>query len=122
VEFICARVAVESGALHLEPWEHAMPHYHKLQGPWTISPGATVGFSLSWGSDSDHGPIVPMANPRIPAAHPPPFGAAKLTTFDVAKGRGGQAQSQVFYEFKVRNDGTRSVIYDIELVDFQDLM
>jgi hypothetical protein len=98
-----------------------MPHYYKLQGPWTISPGATVGFSLTWantGGSSDHGPIVPMANPRSAGGRQ----VAKLTTLDVTKGRTGGHHSSVFYEFKIRNEGNRIVSFDVELVDFHDLM
>ena len=97
-----------------------MPTYYKLQGPWTISPGATVGFSISWantGGTSDHGPIVPLAHPHRAGFRRSP----KLTTFDVTKGRSGRLPAY-FYEFKVRNDGGGFVSFDIDLVDFKDLM
>jgi hypothetical protein len=57
-----------------------------------------------------------MANPRRS------FGTTRLTTFDVTKGRTGGHHSSVFYEFKIRNTGARIISFDVELVDFQDLM
>jgi hypothetical protein len=101
-----------------------MANYYKWEGPWTIAPGATVGFSVSWaaaGTRGDRGPIVPMADPKTPGRRR----SAVLVTLDTAKGRTGgrpHGGGSVFYEFKVRNDSSRLTSFGLELVEFEDAM
>ena len=101
-----------------------MPTYYKLTGPWTLAAGATTGFWVSWeniqGTGPNHGPLVIMADP---VSHQK--AEVKLTTFDPTKCRrapGANGSTEVFYEFKIRNDSAITASYGVELVDFKDLM
>jgi hypothetical protein len=97
-----------------------MPTYTKVDNAsWTIAPGVTLIGTISWegipGVGPNKGPLVIMADPK-----PGQAGQTKLITFDPEKCR--RDKGEVFYQFKMRSESDKTCTFDLEIIDFQDLM
>ena len=96
-----------------------MPSYLKVDGAWmTIKPGATLNGWASWegtGAGPNQGPLLIMADPK-----PRQEGQTKLITFDPEKCR--RDKGEVFYQFKIRSESDKTTTFDLEIIDFKDLM
>ncbi|HEY2159326.1 MAG TPA: hypothetical protein VGH33_27110 [Isosphaeraceae bacterium] len=110
-----------------------MPSYLKVDGAWmTIAPGQTIGAWASWenipGVGPNQGPLFIMADPKPHQTDPKTGqgGEIKLTTFDLTKcrrgGGAGSGSTEVFYEYKIRSESQITATFDLEMIDFKDLM
>ena len=109
-----------------------MPSYLKVDGAWmTIAPGQTLGAWISWenipGTGPNQGPLFVMADPKSHLTDPKTHqgGEVKLTTFDLTKCRrapGAGGSTEVFYELKIRSESQITATFDLEMIDFKDLM
>lgn len=107
-----------------------MPHRFRIDGGWTI--GAHQTQFWNWNFFTDHlpntgpnqGPVVFRAVPKGPGQGGNNTFKNVLVTYDFAMCRGGPGDDhapEVFYEFKVRNDSSGDVKFNIELLIFSDL-
>ena len=107
-----------------------MPHRFRIDGGWTI--GAHQTQYWNWNFFTDHlpntgpnqGPIVFRAVPKGLSQGGNNTVRNELVTYDFAMCRGGPGDDhapEVFYEFKVRNDSSVAVPFNIEEVIFSDL-
>jgi hypothetical protein len=107
-----------------------MPHRFRIDGGWTI--GAHQTQYWNWNFFADHlpntgpnqGPIVFRAVPKGLSQGGNNTVRNELVTYDFAMCRGGPGDDNapaVFYEFKVRNDSSVDLPFNIEEVIFSDL-
>ena len=107
-----------------------MPHRFRIDGGWTI--GAHQTQYWNWNFFTDHlpntgpnqGPVVFRAVPKGPSQGGNNTVRNELVTYDFAMCRGGPGDDhapEVFYEFKIRNDSSVDVPFNIEEVIFSDL-
>jgi hypothetical protein len=107
-----------------------MPHRFRIDGGWTI--GAHQTQYWNWNFFTDHlpntgpnqGPIVFRAVPKGLSQGGNNTVRNELVTYDFAMCRGGPGDDhapEVFYEFKIRNDSSVDLPFNIEEVIFSDL-
>jgi hypothetical protein len=107
-----------------------MPHRFRIDGGWTI--GAHQTQYWNWNFFTDHlpntgpnqGPVVFRAVPKGQSQGGNNTVRNELVTYDFAMCRGGPGDDhapEVFYEFKIRNDSSVDVPFNIEEVIFSDL-
>ena len=107
-----------------------MPHRFRIDGGWTI--GAHQTQYWNWNFFTDHlpntgpnqGPVVFRAVPKGLSQGGNNTVRNELVTYDFAMCRGGPGDDhapEVFYEFKIRNDSSVDLPFNIEEVIFSDL-
>jgi hypothetical protein len=108
-----------------------MPHRYRFDSGDTIGPGQTLLWEWNFftnrlpNTGPNQGPVVFRAVPKGPGQGGNNTAANVLVTYDFAMCRGAPGDypqaPEVFYQFKVRNDSSVEVPYNIELVIFSDL-
>lgn len=98
-----------------------MPQRLRIDRGFTIGAGAVQCWTWNWHGepDADRGPVLFVADPKGA-----PSQRVVLVTYDIAKCRAGPNErnpSEVFYEFKIRNDSNITVAFRLEIVLFDDL-
>lgn len=99
-----------------------MAVYIHQQFGFTIASGATLTYWYSWQNipnvGPNHGPVIFTADPR---SHQ--NGEVDLVTFDAMKCRNaptgpppGNPGTEVFYQFRVRNESGITATFDLEVV------
>jgi hypothetical protein len=107
-----------------------MPHRFRIDGGWTI--GAHQTQYWNWNFFTDHlpntgpnqGPVVFRAVPKGLSQGGNNTVRNELVTYDFAMCRGGPGDDhapEVFYEFKIRNDSSVDLPFNIEEIIFSDL-
>ncbi|MEZ5151740.1 MULTISPECIES: hypothetical protein [Rhodococcus] len=98
-----------------------MPQRLRIDRGFTIGAGAVQCWTWNWHGepDADRGPVLFVADPKdVPPQR------VVLVTYDIAKCRAGPNElypSEVFYEFKIRNDSNITVAFRLEIVLLDDL-
>jgi hypothetical protein len=102
-----------------------MPRYIKVENDqFTIAANRAVyGWWITWegqpGVGPNQGPLFVMADPKSHQSK-----EVHLVTYDLTKCRRDPSTgaTEVFYEYGVRNDSAITATFDLEIIDFQDLM
>ena len=101
-----------------------MPQYMKLPVHFTQAANSSLwGYSMSWentGVGPNQGPIFLGADPVSQQGAETDF-----VVYDFAKCRrapGPSGGTEVFYQFGIRNLSQFDAVFDLELIDFKDLM
>ena len=106
-----------------------MPFRFLIDRGFTIAPNQTQFWNWNWFSDAgqegpNKGPVIFRALPKGPAQGGNNTARNVLVVFDFAKCRGGPGEDgapRVFYEFKIRNESTITVPFDLEILHFADV-
>jgi hypothetical protein len=99
---------------------------------FTIAANETQYWWWNWFSDAgsgsgqgpNKGPVIFRALPKGPAQGGNNTAKNVLMIYDFAKCRGGPGDDHapaVFYEFKIRNESSITVPFDLEIILFSDL-
>lgn len=102
-----------------------MPQYMKLPVHWTQAANSSLwGYWMSWenipGVGPNQGPLLVGADPVSHQSAETDF-----VVYDLAKCRrapGPSGGTEVFYQFGIRNLSQFDAVFDLELIDFKDLM
>ena len=101
-----------------------MPLRLRIDRGFTIGPNQTQYWNWHWfGEGPNKGPVIFCADPKGQKAGPITFREI-LVTYDIAKCRGGpgdQNAPEIFYEFKIRNESSGTVPFNLEIILFSDL-
>ena len=107
-----------------------MPVHWRIDRGFTIEAGQTQYWNWNFFTNSAPGDGPKPRTHRIPSG---PKGISQggnntvrnvLVTYDFAMCRGGPSDDhapEVFYEFKIRNESTVAVPFDLEMIIFSDL-
>ena len=102
-----------------------MPIRWSIDRGYTIAPNETQYWWWNWFGDSpNRGPVVFRASPKGKGQQGNNTAENVLVTYDFAKCRGGPGEDHapaVFYEFKIRNESSITVPFDLEMILFSDL-
>jgi hypothetical protein len=109
-----------------------MPIRWQIDRGFTIAANETQYWWWNWFSDAgsgsgqgpNKGPVIFRALPKGPAQGGNNTAKNILVIYDFAKCRGGPGDDHapaVFYEFKIRNESSITVPFDLEIILFSDL-
>jgi hypothetical protein len=103
-----------------------MPSYEKIPFPsksgMTIAKNGSMFWEWTW-EGSGHPNMGPVIFTADPVSHQ--SGLTSLVTTDIAKCRrapGAGGSTEVFYRFTVLNRGDIDTNYNLEIINFNDLM
>lgn len=109
-----------------------MPIRWSIDRGFTIAPNETQYWWWNWFADAgsgqgqgpNKGPVIFRASPKGPGQGGNNTAKNVLVTYDFAKCRGGPGDDhapEMFYEFKIRNESSITVPFDLEIILFSDL-
>jgi hypothetical protein len=104
-----------------------VPFRFLIDRGFTIAAQDTQYWNWEWFGDPNgpnKGPVIFRALPKGPSQGGNNTARNVLVIYDFAKCRGGPGEPnapEVFYEFKIRNESTIDVPFDLEIVHFGDL-
>jgi hypothetical protein len=103
-----------------------MPSHLRIDRGFTIGANQTQFWNWNWFGEAgpNRGPVIFRAMPKGPGQGGNNTVRNVLVTFDPAECRGGPGDPsapEVFYEFKIRNESSITVPFDLEILLFNDL-
>jgi hypothetical protein len=107
-----------------------MPKRYNVDGGFKIPANSTQHWTWRWPQPQgqppgpNRGPVIFRALPKGPGGSGNNTAKNALVTYDIATCRGvaGSPEGpQVFYEFKIRNESSVDVPFNLDIVTFGDL-
>jgi hypothetical protein len=103
-----------------------MPIRWSIDRGFTIAANETQYWWWNWFGDGgpNKGPVIFRASPKGKGEQGNNTARNVLVTYDFAKCRGGPGDDhapEIFYEFKIRNESSITVPFDLEIILFSDL-
>ncbi len=103
-----------------------MPSHLRIDRGFTIAANQTQYWNWNWFGDGgpNKGPVIFRGMPKGPGQGGHNTARNVLVTYDSAECRGGPGDPsapEVFYEFKIRNESSVDVPFDLEIILFNDL-
>jgi hypothetical protein len=102
-----------------------MPIRWSIDRGFTIAANETQYWWWNWfGEGPNKGPVIFRASPKGKGEKGNNTARNVLVTYDFDKCRGGPGEDhapEVFYEFKIRNESSITVPFDLEIILFSDL-
>ena len=124
---IRVKVLANIGPLDLDHASEAnMPIHFRVDRQFTIAANDTQYWWWNWFGETgpNKGPVIFRAMPKGPAQGGNNTSKNVLVTYDFAECRGGPGDPsapEIFYEFKIRNESSVTVPFDLEIILFSDL-
>jgi hypothetical protein len=102
-----------------------MPFRYRIDRGFTIAANSTQFWNWGWTGpgqgEPNKGPVIFRAVPKGPGQGGNNTVKNVLITYDFATCRGPQPSPQVFYEFKIKNESSITIPFNLEIVHFADL-